>query len=357
MRNLIAVEEHFATRGFEEYIWERDTGDGAQAFVDHRGAFLRQLESIGGVRLDEMNALGVRIQALSFTAPGIQEIVSAAEAARIARAVNNDVAQHIAECPNRFFGLAALPMQDPTAAAAELTRAVTELGFRGALVNGASNAPDGNGAIYYDGPEYLNFWRTVADLEVPLYLHPRNPVPSHLGPFKGRPELLGPTWAFAVETGTHALRLVTSGLFDRVPSLTIILGHLGEFLPFAIERLQQRLAYYPWVSLERSPREVLNRNFYVTVSGNYHTPSLLGVLLQMGADRVLFASDYPFERMADAVNWFSSVPISEADREKIAHGNAERLFGLPPATKEPDSVEPAQAGQPARSAPLPGSRS
>ena len=330
MERFIAVEEHFATRGFEKYIWERP-GDGEEeAFLDARAGFLPQLESIDGVRLDEMDALGVEIQLLSFTAPGIQEINDPAEAARVARSVNDDMAAQIARCPDRYVGLAALAMQDPAAATAEIKRAVHELGFRGALVNGASNTADGKGAIYYDGPEYLEFWRTVAELGVPFYMHPRNPVPNHLGPFRGRPELLGPTWAFAIETGTHALRLITSGLFDQIPDLNIILGHLGEFLPFAIERLQQRLEYYPWVSLQRSPRDVLNENFYVTCSGNYHTPSLLAVILQMGADRILFASDYPFERMRDAVDWFNTVPISEADRHKITRGNAERLFGLVP---------------------------
>jgi predicted TIM-barrel fold metal-dependent hydrolase len=214
-------------------------------------------------------------------------------------------------------------MQDPAAAAREAERAVGELGFRGVLVNGYSD-----GVPYYDHERYLPFWEAMAALGVPFYLHPRNPLESQREIYAGRPELLGPTWAFGVETATHALRLIVSGLFDRFRGLTIVLGHLGEGLPFQTHRLEERLRRRAGVALERLPTEVLRENFYVTVSGNYHTASLVGVLLELGADRVMFAADHPFEDIADGASWIDTVSISEGDRAKIARGNAARLLGL-----------------------------
>jgi gamma-resorcylate decarboxylase len=169
---------------------------------------------------------------------------------------------------------------------------------------------------------------TVERLGVPFYLHPRNPLPGQTQAYEGRPELLGPTWAFGVETATHALRLIVSGLFDRHPGVQVVLGHLGETLPFAIARFEQRIAHRADVQFRRSPRQVLRENFHVTISGNYHTPSLVGILLELGADRVLFAADHPFEHMADAATWFDALPIASADREKIARTNAIRMLGL-----------------------------
>jgi gamma-resorcylate decarboxylase len=163
---------------------------------------------------------------------------------------------------------------------------------------------------------------------VPLYLHPRDPLPTQRRIYEGRPELLGPTWAFAVETATHALRLITSGLFDRHPRVEVILGHLGEGLPFAMHRLEQRLSRIPEVRLERPPTQVLRESFHITTSANYHTPSLVGLLLGLGADRVLFAADHPFEEFAEGARWMDAVPISENDRAKIGRANAQRLLGL-----------------------------
>jgi 2,3-dihydroxybenzoate decarboxylase len=219
-------------------------------------------------------------------------------------------------------------MQDPSAAAVELERAVRALGLKGALVNGYSSLGDFETGVYYDADEYLPFWERVEALGVPFYLHPRNPLPNQRRIYEGRGELLGPTWAFAVETGTHALRLITSGLFDRFPGLTILLGHLGEFLPFALNRLEQRISHIRHVNLAKPATQYLRDNFYVTTSGNNHTASLIGILLELGADRLLFAADYPFEEMADGAEWFDTVPISEADRLKIGRTNAQQLFGL-----------------------------
>jgi 2,3-dihydroxybenzoate decarboxylase len=255
-------------------------------------------------------------------------VVDPADATAKAADANDALAAVVAAHPDRYVGLAALALQDPEAAAEELERCVTELGFRGALVNGYSSVGDLGTARYYDEEAYLPFWERVAALGVPFYLHPRNPLPTERRYYEGREALLGPTWAFTVETATHCQRMMVSGLFDRFPGLQIVIGHMGELLPFAVERTQQRLSHIPTITLERGPAEVLRENFFITTSGNFHTPSLLGAMLQVGADRILFAADYPFERTAEAAEWFDSVPISEGDRRKIGRENAARLLGI-----------------------------
>jgi len=317
----IAVEEHFLPHGLEELI----SGVGWSAEEWRR--VIDRLQDVGR-RLEEMDRHSIEVAVLSLGAVGIQDVVEPARAVELARRANDALAELVRAHPSRFAGLAALPLQDPAAAADELTRAVTELGLRGALVNGYSSVGDLDTAAYYDANRYLPFWERVEALGVPFYLHPRNPLPGQRRIYEGRSELLGPTWAFAVETGTHALRLITSGLFDRYPRLTLVLGHLGEFLPFALNRLEQRISHVPHVRLERPPTQVLRDNFFITTSGNNHTASLIGVLFELGADRLLFAADYPFEELRDGVEWFDAVPISEADRLKIGRTNAERLFRL-----------------------------
>jgi predicted TIM-barrel fold metal-dependent hydrolase len=320
MTTKIALEEHFVTPGLERCV--ASVGWSPSAWRSIIGA----LTDIEGRRLELMDACGIERAVLSLGSDGVQGISDRADAIAVAHEANDVLAAAVARCPDRFSGFAALPMQDAHAAAVELRRAVRELGCVGALVNGFSNC--GEDVAYYDQPEYEELWATVEELGVPFYLHPRNPRPGDVRALTGRPELLGPTWAFGVETGTHALRLIVSGVFDRHPDLQVVLGHLGETLPFAIARLQQRLAHVEGVDLARPPRTVLAENFWVTISGNYHTPSLVGVILEMGADRILFAADHPFEEMADASTWFDALPISAADSEKIARGNAVRLLGL-----------------------------
>jgi predicted TIM-barrel fold metal-dependent hydrolase len=320
MRGKIALEEHFVTAELENSIagvgWDPE---------EWRGV-LDRLEDFDR-RLEQMDELGIDVAVISLGSDGIQGIADSAEAVTTARKANDALAEVVPTKPGRLAGFASLPMQDPEAAAVEMERCVRELGFVGALVNGYSDMPGGK-AAYYDAPEYLSFWERFAELGVPFYLHPRNPLPANAGVYAGREELLGPTWAFAVETGTHALRLVTSGLFDRLPDLQIILGHLGEQLPFAMARLDQRIAHNPTVQLERSPRQVFRENFWITTSGNNHTPSLLGAMLELGSDRVMFSADYPFERMADGAEWFDALELSPADKQKVGRTNAAALLGL-----------------------------
>ncbi len=316
MDGKIAIEEHFVTPELEDLVlnpgWAPD-------------AFRRTLDRLEDA--DEHLAIvdrhGIAMSVLSLASDGIQGIDNPVDAVARAREANDALAARVAWHPDRFAGFAAVALQDVAAAASEAERAVRELGFHGVLVNGYSN-----GAPYYDDERYLPFWEAIEALGVPFYLHPRNPLESQREIYAGRPELLGPTWAFGVETATHALRLIVSGLFDRFPALTVMLGHLGEGLPFQTYRLEQRLKRRADVTLERLPTVVLRENFYVTISGNYHTPSLVGVLSELGSDRVMFAVDHPFEDVADGADWFDALDLEPDVREQIASRNAARLLQL-----------------------------
>jgi predicted TIM-barrel fold metal-dependent hydrolase len=164
---------------------------------------------------------------------------------------------------------------------------------------------------------------------VPFYLHPRDPLPNRTTSYDGHPWLRGASWAFGVETATHALRLMASGIFDAHPTLTVILGHLGEMLPYSIWRFDHRVTRRPReIPAKRTFVEYLRSNFYVTTSGNFHTPTLKCAIAEMGVDRVLFSVDYPFEEVIDGAHWFDRCEISETDRQKIGRANAAQLFRL-----------------------------
>ncbi len=323
MDGKIAIEEHFVTPKLLDTIFPNIGWD-----QDEWQLVTELLQDTDERRLEAMDAGGIQTSVLSLTAPCIQDIVGASDAVSAARHANDALAEIVRRSPDRYAGLAALPLQDPSAAVAELERAVGDLGFRGAMANGYSSVGDLSTAAYYDEPQYQEFWERVAALDVPFYLHPRNPLPTERRIYQGREELLGPTWAFTMETATHALRLMTSGLFDRVPTVQIILGHMGELLPFALDRTQQRLEHIPSVNLQRSTVDYFRDNFYITTSGNFHTPSLLAAIDQVGPDRILFAVDYPYEQISDAVDWFDGLELGQPEREQIARGNAQRLLGL-----------------------------
>lgn len=284
-------------------------------------------------RLREMDAHGIEMMLLSLNAPAVQAIPEKGVAVELARKANDYLAEQVAKRPDRFQGFAALPLQDPDAAALELGRCVKDLGFRGALVNGFSQTSDGAGALYYDLPMYRGFWGEVETLGVPFYLHPRNPLEANAGIYAGHSWLLGPTWAFGQETAVHALRLMGSGLFDEHPALTIIIGHMGEGLPISMWRIDNRNGWTnamapPNYPAKRPIADYFHNNFYITTSGNFRTQSLIDTMLEVGSDRILFSADWPFENVDHAADWFDTASISEADRNKIGRSNADRLFKL-----------------------------
>lgn len=327
MQGKIALEEHFAIP---------DTIQDSAGFVP--GTYWEELQhrllDIQDTRLGLMDKHGIETMILSLNAPAVQAITDRGTAIEISRRANDALAEECAKRPDRFRAFAALPLQDPEAAAEELTRCVKELGFVGALVNGFSqDAAQGEGQelLYYDLPQYRSFWAEVAKLDVPFYLHPRNPLPQDSRIYDGHPWLLGPTWAFAQETAVHALRLMGSGLFDDHPSLQIILGHMGEGIPYMLWRIDHRNA---WVKLppkhpaKRKFVDYFNENFHITTSGNFRTQTLIDAILEVGADRIMFSTDWPFENIDHAADWFDAATISEPDRQKIGRGNAAKLFGL-----------------------------
>lgn len=327
MVGKIALEEHFALR--------ETLGDSEQYAVagswDDLGA---RLLDLGERRLSEMDRHGIALSVLSLNSPAIQAIPGPAAAIEVARRANDVLAAAIARHPDRFAGLAALPMQDAEAAAAELTRCVRELGFKGALVNGfsersAAGAPE---VLYLDAPEYHRFWPVVEQLGVPFYLHPRDPLLSREPIYEGHPWFRGSAWAFGAETAMHALRLMASGVFDRHPRLTMILGHLGEGLPYNAWRIDHRLSKSPrGIPAKRMMTEYLRSNVYLTTSGNFRTPTLLDAIAEVGEERILFSVDYPFEDTVDAAQWFDAAEIGEESRRRIGRDNAARLFGFGPA--------------------------
>jgi 2,3-dihydroxybenzoate decarboxylase len=301
-----------------------------------------RLTEFGKQRLAGMDAGGIRLAILSHTVPGVQGIADPASAVAAARDINDFLAgEVIARYPERFAGFASVALQDPDAAARELERAVTRLNFKGAMINGFTTTVDREKVEYLDEPKFLPFWEAVAALDVPVYLHPRPSLDQRS--FEGHRELIGATWGFAPETATHALRLVYSGLFDRFPGLTIVLGHLGETLPYFAWRIQHCFDYNPSDKrVERRLQDYLCENFYVTTSGNFNDQALICAVLTVGADRILFACDYPYEVMEDAARWIERAPISENDRRKIAFGNACRLFNV--RLKSDTANGPAEAG-------------
>jgi gamma-resorcylate decarboxylase len=322
MQGKIALEEHFAI---------------AETAADSMGYFPEPIRrevaernaDIHGQRLKLMDQYGIELMLLSLNAPAVQAIPDKARAHEVARIANDWLAEQVKKRPDRFQGLAALAMQDPELAARELERCVRELGFRGALVNGFSQL--GDAVLYYDAAQYRPFWATVERLDVPFYLHPRNPLPRDAKIYEGHPWLLGPIWAFGQETAVHALRMMASGLFDAYPRLQIILGHLGENLPYGIWRVDNANAWIPnrnkWPA-KKHLGEYFSANFHLTTSGNFRTQALMNAMLEIGADRIMFSVDWPFENIDHAADWFDACPIGENDRMKIGRGNAMRLFRL-----------------------------
>ena len=327
----VAVEEHFnfltagprggAAADLSQLVKSMDYDTTWMSRIDER------LVEIGPMRLAEMDAAGVDVCVLSHTVPGVQGIVDAPDAVAAAREVNDFLAEAVARHPTRFAGFASVALQDPPAAAHELERAVTRLGLKGAMVNGYTNTAGGDGA-YLDDPRCLPFWEAASALRTPIYIHPRPPLDQRS--FQGHAQLLGATWGFAPETAAHALRIVHSGLLDRLPDLTIVLGHLGETLPYFAWRIQHCFEYNPSDKrLERRLQDYLSDNFFVSTSGFFSDQALISAILTIGADRILFAVDYPYETMTPATDWIDRAPISEIDRRKIAFGNARALFRLP----------------------------
>ncbi len=329
MEGKIALEEHFSTPA-NDRTWDA-AGERARNGEVYARDVERRLGDVDAL-LREMDRAGVEMCIMSLTSPGVQGVADVDSAVELARDANNYAARFCNAHPERLASFAAVPLQDPAAAADELERAVGELGLKGALINGYSNIGQGEEVQYLDEPPVREFWARVADLDVPVYLHPREPLPSQRRALQGYPELVGSAWAFAYETSTHAVRLMLSGLFDEYPGVQVILGHLGEGLPYMISRLQHRLDEQrdgsKGATAARRPGYYFANNFHVTTSGHFHAKPLLEAIAQIGVSRVMFSVDYPYEQMDSGGRWFDDMILDEVTKRTVGRDNANRLFRL-----------------------------
>jgi len=312
----IALEEHFLAPGFEEY-WLKTVEDVDPALY---GPVVTRLNDFDGERLQAMDAAGIEIAVLSLAGPGVQIEKDVATATRKAREANDFLATQIQKHPKRYAGFAHLAVQDAKAAADELERCVRDLGFCGAMINGHTNG------LYLDDPSVYPLWERAEALGVVLYLHPGDPI-TPMPALDGYRGLKRATWEWTVETGTHALRVVFSGLFDRFPRAKFVLGHLGETLPYQLWRFDSRAKLYG-VKLKKNPSDYIRNNIAVTLSGMFSAEPLNCAIAALGHENVMFSADYPFENAAEAGAFMDEVSLDPAVRQAIAYGNASRLLRL-----------------------------
>jgi 2,3-dihydroxybenzoate decarboxylase len=319
MTSKIALEEHFLTPDMIDY-WLPTVETIPQKVSDRLRA---QLLDFDGERLETMDKAGIDLAILSLSGPGVQAEPDTATAIKRARLANDVLAEKIARHPKRYGGFAHLAMQDGKAAAEELERCVTQLGFHGSMIDGQTNGQ------YLDEPQYDVFWERAAALNAPVYLHPADPEVAYAG-LRGHEKLKRATWEWGVETATHALRIVFGGVFERHPNAKLALGHLGETLPYLLWRLDSRITVLYGLSeqMRKLPSEYIRNNIIVTNSGMCSKEPMTCAIDALGEDNVMFSVDYPFESTDIAVEFIESMDMSPARREKICSGNAKRIFGL-----------------------------
>ena len=283
-----------------------------------------KLLDLGKGRLADMDAAGIDLQVISLTNAGMDKF-DAPTASALAHDANDKLAAAVQAHPKRFAAFAALALQEPEKAAGEFERCVKKLGFKGTLIHGTTKG------VFLDDPRFTPIFEVAQALDVPVYLHPTLPPKSvEDAYFSGLPGQAGfflstAAWGWHVETGMHCLRLIVSGLFDRFPKLNIIIGHMGEDLPFSIARAEAVLARET-AHLKRKVSEYFLDHFYITTSGYFTVPPLLCTLQVIGADRILFSVDYPYSPNAVGRKFLDTLPVSPGDLAKISHGNAERLL-------------------------------
>jgi 5-carboxyvanillate decarboxylase len=337
---VIDLEAHFYTEDYLKYLRSRQDVPREEVtqknirlwwtsnmWVPRSFKIEAELLDMGERRIEVMNAAGVDIQVLSLCVPGCEQF-EASEGAAMASETNDELSEVIKKYPDRYIGLAALAPQDPVGAAKELERAVKQLNLKGVKLNSHVRGE------YLDDPKYWIIFETAESLDVPIYLHPTLPSPSILKPYAdyGFP-LAGPPFGFGAETALHTMRLIYSGLFDRFPRLKIVIGHMGEGLPFWLYRID----FYwlkPWVDPElapkilRKPSDYVKDNFLLTSSGMHYLPAFICAYMALGGDRIAFGADHPFESSKESLDALGTLPICDTDLEKFYHGNAEKLFKM-----------------------------
>ncbi|HVB10493.1 MAG TPA: amidohydrolase family protein [Bacillota bacterium] len=328
----ITLEEHFATPAYMDGPGRQLKAQAERARAHPEAAFgltnlVDRLCDLDDLRIRDMDAAGIDVQVLSITSPGTEQLPPA-EAQAVARETNDALAAAVRRHPTRFAGFAALPMAVPDAAAAELERAIRQLGFRGAVINGHIQGR------YLDDPHFWPVLECAQSLKAPIHLHPTQPPApvvetSYTGNFSAAltAQLAIAGWGWHIETAIHVIRAILGGVFDRFPELQLIVGHLGEGLPFMLQRMDAVMGQGV-TRLQRPIGAYLRENVHYTFSGFNYIPPFLNLLLEVGVERIMFSADYPYASMEEARAFLERLPVSPADRERIAHGNAERLLGL-----------------------------
>ncbi len=313
---VIALEEHYFDAEVRAHVSGLDATSAPR--------IVERLDDLGALRLKEMDEAGIDIQVLSHANPSLQKL-DAATAVPLARRVNDRLYDAVQRHPDRFAAFAALPTADPKAAADELERTVTRLGFKGAMIHGLTNG------VFHDDKRFWPIFERAQALDVPLYIHPGIPQPAiietyykeYIGKY---PNILRAAWGFTVETATQGIRLILGGVFDAHPRLKIILGHLGEGLPFYLWRINMGLvrdgAGPTWF------RDTFCEHFWITTSGFFSDPALLCCMMEMGIDRILFSVDYPFVENPPGTKWLETLPLCAEDKEKLLNGNVKRLLKM-----------------------------
>jgi len=336
----IDVEAHFYTQEFHEYLLARKEMPKEEfhkgslrlwyepsVWEPHGASIEDSLLNLAEGRLSAMDEAGIDMQVLSLSTPSCEQF-SAADGTALSRRVNDELSKAVTKYPERFAGLATLAPQSPDEAADELERAVKKLGLKGAKVHSHI------GDTYLDDKKYWVIFEKAAKLGVPIYLHPMTPGASMIAPYASYGfALAGPALGFGAETAMQVMRLIYSGVFDKYPDLQVVLGHLGEGLLFGLSRIDFAFKKQ-WMSgeirpkINRLPSEYIRDNFMVSTSGMFSMPAFTCAFTEVGADRILLSVDYPYEKCEEAITFIENVPISDTDKEKICHLNAERLFKL-----------------------------
>jgi predicted TIM-barrel fold metal-dependent hydrolase len=294
------------------------------------------LDDVGPERIRRMDAAGVDLQVLSHVQPGVQTL-ERDTAIRLSREVNDWLGGVIHQYPERFAGFAMLPTQAPSEAADELERTVTQLGLKGALINGHTHGR------YLDDDSFSPIFERAQSLDVPIYIHPTDPPQAVIDTYYKNCPTLMQSWGWQVETGTHLLRLISTGVFDRYPRLKVIVGHMGELIPFGLKRINTAITMGNWLLAAQKGAEPANRNvmqksvFYymkanvfITTSGVFDQAALICAIAEMGIDNILFSVDDPFGDNFEGVAFLHEAKLSSEEKEKLAHGNAERVLKLAP---------------------------
>ncbi|MFQ6028696.1 MAG: amidohydrolase family protein [Dehalococcoidia bacterium] len=316
---IIALEEHY---------WDQEVAATYGEANDLRRAtgIVQRLYDSGELRLKEMDEAGIDVQVLSHAPPAAQA-ADPATSVKLAAGANDRLKEIVLTSPDRFAGFATLPTPDPAAAAQELERCVTRHGFKGAMVHGLTEGQ------FIDNKRFWPIFERAQALDVPIYIHPASPHPAVVEAYyqdylESFPSIRSAGWGYTVETATQGIRLVLSGVFDEYTDLKIIIGHLGESIPFSLWRIDQAMSRPGNADTSFSFKDYFCKHFWITTSGNFSNPALLCCVMEMGVDRILYSVDWPFVDNMLGAEWIPTIPLGNEDKMKILSGNAEKLLKL-----------------------------